>query len=220
MKTKEHAITSEALSFWLKKMNMRQRDLAERTGISQGHISNMAAGARGIPVPNLEKICEAFGISMPEFFACKDPEMPEVVFVPLVKAVPRAGTGGLETDGDFRGWYSFHSSFLRRKGGSEDTMRLFMVDGDSMEPTLFSGDMIMINTAETARHISTGNIYLLRIGSGETAELMIKRLERRPGNILIIRSDNDRYQDIPVNLSEVDGELEIFGRMVWSCREY
>jgi transcriptional regulator with XRE-family HTH domain len=209
-------ITADALSFWLKHKHLNQKELAEKLDVAPNTISQIVNGHRYPSVELLEKIAEALGISLPEFFSCRDDALPDIEFVPLVKAVPRAGTGGLETDGDYVGLYSFHASFLLRKQGTAETMRLFRVAGDSMEPTLFSGDMIMVNTGEAARHVQTGMVYLVRLGD----ELMVKRLENRPGNMLLIRSDNASYQDIPVNKAEVDGEIEIFGRMVWSCREY
>ncbi len=220
MKTKTqvraNTVTGKSLAYWLRKTGTRQAELAEKTGISQPHISQMASGQKNINAEFLERICEAFGISLPDFFACESAEEPEIVFVPLVRARPRAGTGGLETDGDEAGRYAFHASFLERKRGSVLTMRLFVVEGDSMEPTLKSGDMIMVNTSDEARHVITGNIYLLRMGD----ELMVKRLETRLGGVLLVRSDNPAYEDIPVQKDEVDGEVEVFGRMVWSCREY
>lgn len=79
-------------------------------------------------------------------------------------------------------------------------MRLFRVAGDSMEPTLHDGDMIMINQGERAVH--TGRVYLMRLGD----ELMVKRLETRPGGVLLIRSDNSCYDPVPVNVAETDGE--------------
>ena len=75
-------------------------------------------------------------------------------------------------------------------------------------------DLILVNLKE--KHVRSGYVYLIRIGN----ELMVKRLENRPGGVLLIRSDNPDYEDIPVNLEEVDGDIEIHGRMVWSCREY
>lgn len=218
---KDERIAADALEFWLNKTRMAQAELAEKAGLAQNYISQIKSGARGAPsIKALQKIAEALGLSLLEFLACKDESLPDIECVPLVKAVPRAGSGGLETDGEHLQMYSFHSKFLQRKGGNKETMRLFKIDGDSMEPTLFSGDMIMVNTTDAARHIFTSNIYLLRLGIGDESELMVKRLERRPGNILMIRSDNDRYEDIPVSLDDMGKEAEIFGRMVWSCREY
>ena len=208
-------LTSEALTFWLKKSSLTQQKLAEMSGLAQNYISQIKTGNKAAPSFNaIEKICEALGVSIPEFFACEDDSKPDLVFVEKVKAKPRAGVGGLETDNEHDGYYSFHSSFIARKGGTAKTMRIFEVAGDSMSPTLDDGDMIMVNTAET--DIRTGRIYLLRIGD----ELMVKRLETRPGGKMLIRSDNERYEDIPVDLGDESSGVEIFGRMVWSCREY
>lgn len=207
-------ITADALGFWLKKRGMTQSALAEKTGLAQNYISQMNTGSRPGSLETIQVIADALGVSLPEFFACKDDELPEVEFVPLVKAVPRAGTGGLEVDDEHVRLYSFHSSFLRRKQGTPETMRLFKIDGDSMEKTLFPGDLIMVNTRQV--HISTGGIYLIRL----EGELMVKRLENRPGGILLIRSDNDRYDDLSVDKNNESLDLEVFGRMVWSCREY
>ncbi|SHN66712.1 XRE family transcriptional regulator [Desulfovibrio litoralis] len=207
-------ITSLALKYWLTKLNLKQQDIADKAGITQSHISNMLTGRRGMTTENLEKICDALDITIPEFFAYKiDEDKPDVEFIPLLKARPRAGNGGLETDGDITGWYSFHQSFLTRKGGSVETMRLFHVAGDSMSPTLNDGDMVLINLKQ--KDVTTGHVYLIRIDD----ELMIKRLETKPGKI-ILKSDNPDYEPIEINKDDESVNFEIHGRMVWSCREY
>ena len=83
-----------------------------------------------------------------------------------------------------------------------------------MSPTLNEGVMVMVDTSQTSQVVS-GKIYMLRIGD----ELMMKRLENRPNNILLLQSDNPRYSPIELNTHE-ENDVEIFGRMVWSCREY
>ncbi len=211
-------ITADALRYWLKKRGYTQAVLAEKTGLSQNYISQIHTGARDGSIEAIDQIAVALGLGLPEFFACKDDLTPEIVFVERVKARPRAGTGGLETDGETTGLYSFHKSFITRKRGRPENMKIFEVSGDSMEPTLADSDLIMINQGD--KDIRSGQIYLLRLGGIEDSELMVKRLERRPGNMLLLRSDNPHYEDIPVHMAEVDGEIEIFGRMVWSCREY
>lgn len=210
---KDKLIFTEALSFWLRKKTMTQGELAKRLGVTPNSISQYKTGERTPPMDKLEDLVKALGVSLPEFFACRDDSKPDIVFIEKVKARPRAGAGGLEIDSDHDGFYSFHSSFIARKGGTEKTMKLFEVAGDSMEPLLSDGDMIMVNTGE--KDVRSGRVYLLRIGD----ELMVKRLETRPGGVLLIRSDNPAYEDIPVNTSEAT-DVEVFGRMVWSCREY
>ncbi len=212
---KENKATGEALTYWLKKTGLKQAELAEKIGVEQGTISNMKRGARDIKGEYLEKISEAFGITLSEFFTMGAAELPDTVFIPLLKARPRGGTGGLEVEPDIKNMYAFHRSFIERKGGTGDSMKLFHVMGDSMEPTLKSGDMVMINQSQ--REVVNGNIYLLRF----EGDLMIKRLIKKPGGVFTIKSDNEVIHP-PIDISPTDESLdiEIFGRMVWSCREY
>ncbi|MDL2315473.1 XRE family transcriptional regulator [Desulfovibrio sp. OttesenSCG-928-A18] len=212
---KERQIISATLKFWLKKKNMKQNALAELVGVEPSAISQFITKKK---TPSLEvavKMADAFDVSLPEFFACKDDSAPDLVLIQRVKARPSAGTGSLETDAEHDGLYAFHDKFITRKRGTAETMRIFAVSGDSMEPTLSDGDLIMINERDTA--VTTGQIYLLRIDD----ELMVKRLETRPGTI-VIRSDNKEYREIVIH-KDNEAEMEsfqVFGRMVWSCREY
>ena len=211
---RDKLLFTEALSFWLDKKKMTQSDLAERMGVNKNTISQYKTGSRTPPLDTLELLVDKLGVSFAEFFSRKDGSEPDIVFIERVKAKPRAGTGGMETDFGYGGLYSFHSSFIVRKSGTEKSMKIFEVAGDSMFPTLVDGDLIMVNTAEC--DVRTGRVYLLRIGE----ELMVKRLETRPGGVLLLRSDNPDYEDIPVNRHDESADVEILGRMVWSCREY
>ncbi len=212
--TSEQKITAEALHYWIKKRGLTQAQLAEKAELAQNYISQINTGSRYGSIEALQKIAEALGLSLPEFFACKDTTLPELVYVQRVKARPSAGSGSLETDAEHAGYYSFHSSFIARKRGTADSMKIFEVSGDSMSPTLDDGDLIMINMKEA--DVRTGHIYLLRIEE----ELLVKRLETRPGGVLLIRSDNPDYETITVNRHDENLDMQIFGRMVWSCREY
>jgi phage repressor protein C with HTH and peptisase S24 domain len=192
--------------------------LARRSGVDQGNLSNIASGKLNVGIINTTKILQAFNavVLFPDQvddFVSKRATDPETVFIPRVKAKPRAGTGGLETDGDFVGRYAFHRSFIKRKQGTEDSMKIFEVAGDSMEPTLREGDLVMIN--ENSVDIKTGSIYLVTISD----ELMIKRIENR-GEMLKLISDNQRYEPILVDMKAEDIYIKLHGRMVWSCREY
>lgn len=211
---KESKITSDALRFWLQKRKKSQLGLAKEINVTPSAISQIVTGQRNPSIDLLQKIADGLGVSLAEFFICKDELTPDIVYIEKVKARPRAGTGGLEADGEHDGLYSFHSSFIARKRGRPDDMKIFEVAGESMSPTLANGDLIMINLAD--KDVRSGFIYLLRLED----ELMVKRLENRPGGVLLIRSDNLDYDSIQINRNEENTEVQIFGRMVWSCREY
>ncbi|MCC8193668.1 MAG: helix-turn-helix domain-containing protein [Deltaproteobacteria bacterium] len=211
---KTHLTTAQSMQYWLKKTGLKQDELAEKVGLSQGAISNMARGARDIKAEYLERMCGVFGISLAEFFLCDKGDLPEVAFVPLVKAVPRAGSGGLEVDATQKRLYSFHTDFLERKGGSAGSMRLFIVDGDSMEPTIKGGDMIMVNLLDSA--VRSGHIYLVRL----EGELMVKRLERLPGGGILVKSDNRQHSEHTIDPAAEHIDFAVLGRMCWLCREF
>ncbi len=200
------------LKYWRGKKGMTQSELARELGIAQNTISSWEKGNRTPNLGDIERLCEVYGVSLSSFLTKQDKDLPEFSPVPLLAARPRGGTGGLETDDDIQSWYSFHTDFLLRKGNPA-RMRLFFVAGDSMSPTLNEGDMVMVDMGQQS--VTSGKIYMLRVGE----ELMMKRLENRPNGILLIRSDNPTYEAIELQ-THVENDVEIFGRMVWSCREY
>ena len=210
---KDKLLFTSALHFWLKKKKITQTELARRLGVSSNCISLYKNGDRTPPMEKLEELVAALELTLPAFFSCKDDARPEIEFVERLKARPRAGMGGLETDANHHGQYAFHSSFLIRKGASADDMKIFEVAGESMAPLLSDGDLIMVNTRDC--ELRSGRVYLLRMGE----ELMVKRLETLPGGVLLIKSENGDYTDMQITPDE-STEITILGRMVWSCREY
>lgn len=49
--------------------DMNQRDLAEKTGMSEGAISQLTRGRNGATQESLTKLAEAFGVPVSEFIA-------------------------------------------------------------------------------------------------------------------------------------------------------
>jgi hypothetical protein len=89
--------------------------------------------------------------------------------------------------------------------------RIIQVQGDSMEPTLRSGDRVMIDTA--AKEPSPAGIFALWDGGG----VIIKRIERTLNSqptTLRVRSDNPLHDDQEIPLLDVT----IIGRVVWAAR--
>lgn len=85
------------------------------------------------------------------------------------------------------------------------------VEGDSMEPTLRQGDLVLVDTSRTDP--GSDSIFLLDDG-----ELKVKRVQRDPRNqLLVIRSDNPAYEDF----RDVPPEnVNIVGRVFWIGRHF
>lgn len=91
-------------------------------------------------------------------------------------------------------------------------LRVMAVDGDSMTPTLLSGDTVLVDLNQ--RTPQPPGVFVLHDGMG----LVAKRLEYIPMSDptrLRINSDNTRYSSYEC-LAE---EINIIGRVRWCGRE-
>ncbi len=77
--------------------------------------------------------------------------------------------------------------------------------GDSLVEIIGDGDMILIDRGQ--RDIISGKIYLIGIND----EVLIKRLEMRPGGNVLIKS----YDPFEAGLDDI----RILGRVIWTARE-
>ena len=100
------------------------------------------------------------------------------------------------------------SAWIREVVGAS-TARLVMTQaiGNSMEPTIFSGDRLLVETTEGARFDS--GIYVVVMGS----DVMVKRYSRGSGGSLVLKSDNPAYADIEVSAEEQRDDCRLVGRV-------
>lgn len=127
-----------------------------------------------------------------------------------------SGAGGgmiLEDEDPVRVW-QLPRDYLEWELGvpQNGPLAFVMVRGDSMEPTLRSGDRILIDRSDL--NVSQPGIFVLWDGDGR----VVKRVERVLGSVpqkLRLISDN------PVHAAyEVTAELvTIIGRAVWAARQ-
>jgi phage repressor protein C with HTH and peptisase S24 domain len=101
----------------------------------------------------------------------------------------------------------FRAESLRRKGIDPASAKVIYVKGDSMEPLMSNGDQIMFDTSRTA--IRDGELYVIRVDTDE----MVKRLHKRPGDRVVVQSENPAFAPYEVALS--DSAFAILGQVVW-----
>lgn len=131
------------------------------------------------------------------------------VFVPQVRGEISAGRG-LTPDDTAEVRLAFRKDWIERKGDPAN-MSLVRVSGDSMEPTLKSGDIVLVD--HNRNYIDPqGGIYAVSIDDG----IIIKRVQvLYPSGRFKIISDNSRYE--PFDLESE--RLKVNGRVVWFGRE-
>lgn len=137
----------------------------------------------------------------------------ELCMIPKVRARIAAGTGSLEVDASVETYYAFRSSWLTSKGSARD-MRLMEVTGDSMEPDIKGGDMVLIDQSQN--EIMDGRVYAV----GVDGAIVVKYVDAIPGK-LILRSRNPANPPIEVDMrGDLADTVRIIGRVVWHCHDW
>ena len=101
-------------------------------------------------------------------------------------------------------------SWVHKKKVSPKNLITVDIDGDSMEPNIKSGSVVMLDKSiNTLEQVQSGKVYAIRYGN----ELKIKRLSRRFDGALIIDSDNPQYQREIVEPDQLE-HISIIGKYV------
>jgi phage repressor protein C with HTH and peptisase S24 domain len=97
-----------------------------------------------------------------------------------------------------------------------DDLRLIHVEGDSMEPDLRAGDIVLLDTTDTQARRE--GIYVIRMDGA----LLVKSLQRLPGGMVKVVSRNPAYEAFSVTVREVEhpNGFGVIGRVVWACRRF
>lgn len=146
---------------------------------------------------------------VPDTLVCADCEL---VMVPMVEARLSAGNGSFEVGEDVERRYAFRTDFLLRKG-APSSMVLMRVDGDSMEPYVLNGDVVLIDQSQ--REPRPGKVYAV----GVEDLVYLKVVNAAPGK-LVLTSHNAAYPPLEVDArGDLADGIRIIGRAVWVGRE-
>lgn len=175
--------------------------IAERTGVSLDWlILGKGEMKGGSAAPERKKSV------MEEVWAALEENrspFPDVAFVPLFDAEVGAGNG-IEVYGEnIIQLIPFSQSWLAAEGLYIRDLACLPVNGDSMIPSLTSGDIVLVNHAKR----NGDGVFVVRMGNA----LRVKRLQWLANGDLRISSDNPIYQTEQITPAELAGDFDILG---------
>lgn len=139
---------------------------------------------------------------------------PEYALVPLYDVRAAAGHGAVVEEEQIIDSLAFKRQWIQQElHASPGDLYLIYVDGESMEPTLRPGDVILVDR-RSAQAVPRDGIYVLRMDGS----LLVKRLQRLPGRQVKVTSDNPAYEPFNLSLETPGEDLAIVGRVVWTGR--
>lgn len=135
----------------------------------------------------------------------------QFTMVPRLDVQASAGNGSLAQSEEPIDFLAFQDSWLRERKISPRFARILTARGDSMEPTIRDGDVLLVDTSITS--VYDNAIYIV-VYNGH---VLVKRVNLKRDGALTIISDNDRHPPEEVPLAEVP-DLHIAGRVMWFGR--
>lgn len=137
-----------------------------------------------------------------------EPGDPNFYFIKKVKLQLRAGVTGFQTipdiyDGDT---VSLPKNWVDRKNINPNTLMALTVTGESMEPNLYAGDVVIVDTADKA--MKDGAVYAFNYDG----ESVIKRLVKERGDWWLFSDNPDQTRHRPKGCRS--GDCGIIGKVV------
>ncbi|MBU0680129.1 MAG: helix-turn-helix domain-containing protein [Proteobacteria bacterium] len=189
--------------------------------------STMRGYLDGSSQPNLEnlaKIANACGVSV-GWLAAGEGEGDAIIAnvakearlgaeycqIPLYDVQASAGPGSYVEGEQVTDILAFRKEWVRNELHLDPAhLSLIFVHGDSMEPTLHSGDTVLIDQRE-GQDLADG-VWALRVDGA----LLVKRIQKFPGGKITIKSDNAQlYPAYDLMADKLPDDLKFIGRIVW-----
>ncbi len=191
------------LRFLRKQNDMNQAELAKKLEVAQNTISNWENGNRKIDMHFLKKISKLFGCSIDYILGTSDSPLTSVkgIRIPVLGYV-KAGIpiDMIEEIVDYEEISSEMAS-----GGEYFGLR---VKGDSMEPKISEGDVVIIRSQSD---VQNGEIAIVCVNGNEVA---IKKLSKHENGISLV-SFNPTYAPMFYTKEEIAAlPITILGKVV------
>jgi len=137
-----------------------------------------------------------------------DKDDPDFIEIPMVKLRLQAGVTGFQTEPDRRdgGTMGMRRNWILRNGYDPAKLVAIQVKGESMEPSLYEDDVVVLNTIDTK--LVDGQVYAFNY----EGEAVVKRLSRDAGEWWLT-SDNLDQRKHPRKICRGDACI-VIGRVV------
>lgn len=141
---------------------------------------------------------------------------PDYALVPAYPVEASAGAGATAVDVVPDGALAFRKHWLSKHGISLDNAALLRARGDSMEPVIWDGDLLLIDRSRKTINVSSNKTRLKAVYVLEReGQLLVKTLRRPTEDRLLLISENVAdYDPMELRGHEINA-LRIVGKVVW-----
>lgn len=131
--------------------------------------------------------------------------------LPFYDVQASAGPGRVPAHELLNGVVAFDRKLLLELGAKPDRCEVIWAQGDSMQPTIPDGSLLVLDPTQTA--FRNGHIMVINVGD----DLLVKRIRRRLDGLIDLISDNPVYPPETIGRDTIE-QLRVVGRVVYFCR--
>jgi len=188
--------------------NYSFKDFADKTGLKRATLNNYA---NNLTSPTLEKLAMIADATDTSIEWLVSGELPDETMLTVYQYdfKASAGFGSLVVSENPVAQFKISLDWLTRQGIRENNLCVVEVQGDSMEPTLEEGDLMLVAMSNDKSSFKDG-INVIRING----EMYVKRLQKDfVSDAIEVKSDNKEYET-KVIAPDFNGDFEIIGRLL------
>lgn len=191
--------------------------VAKEAGIPLSTLNDALAGGTEPRFSVVSALARHFGRSVEWLERGEEPSalVPDTDFV-AVPLLPEAASMGDGRDAEANDsivdrLVMFRREWVSRLGINPLRAHVLPVVGDSMEPTLLGGDVVLCDTGDQS--LGGGGVFVVNTEDGP----VVKRLERDDEGVVLVVSDNKRHRVRRV-VPPFSDTFRIIGRVRWYAR--
>ncbi len=200
----------ERLQQEMDRLNINARELSIRANLGGSFVYDILSGKSSNPtIKKMSAIADALGISLPYLLSGIPDDARYSSNIDFIKVPILSSTGKINNDTIN---YLFQEKWLiETLSVATKDLKIFVITGDNMQPTLNNGDTVLVNISCKAP--TKPGIFLILSG----ASMVPRNIEFLPDKNFrkICISDNLKLSNHICNLDEVD----IIGQVIWVARE-
>ena len=203
------------------KGELSDAEFARRCGLPYTTLKRYLGGS----LPGIDaalKIAEAFDVTVDWLAGRRPPSVPDQILTPHGSVIiPRyevrvsAGSGAtIVPSPDVSEYFTVGRDWLRRNlppwAPQNAIVGVLEGSGDSMEPTIRDGDLIMVVQDVDWRVVERGGVFVLSL---DHERLLLKRLQVMMNGDLKIISDNKAYEPETIPFDDLGNRVLVHGQV-------
>lgn len=186
---------------------------ASVAGLSTDQLSRYINGDGEISLQPVARLAAATGKALDWVWSGQSGQLgDEFALVPRYDVRAAGGGGALVQSEQVVDHLAFKRAWLHQQGLVAGRLALIEATGDSMSPTIASGDLVLVALDQVN---GSEGVYVLRRGNS----LIVKRLQLLQTGELQITSDNPAYTSETIAPERVPN-VQILGRVRWVGRNF